>query len=78
MNALEVFYQMLAVPGIYALFYYSGHGFKTPWGRNYIVPVDATLPLDLEHNIRVDGIIRNMQQKFSRAVVILDSCRTVV
>ena len=76
MKALEVFYQMLAVPGIYALFYYSGHGFSTQEGRNYIIPVDATLPLHLDLNIHVDGIIRNMQEKFSRAFVILDCCRS--
>ena len=26
-NALENFYKMLALPGVYALFYYSGYGF---------------------------------------------------
>ena len=78
MRALEVFYRTLAIPGIYALFYYSGHGFQTPEGRNYLVPVDATIPLRLEYNIHVDGIIRQMQQKLSRAFVILDSSRSVV
>ena len=78
MKALEIFYKMLAVPGIYALFYYSGHGFKTGGGRNYLVPVDATVPLHLEYNIHVDGIIRQMQQRLSRAFVILDCCRFVV
>ena len=78
MKALEVFYKMLAVPGIYALFYFSGHGFRTPEGRNYLVPVDATVPLTLEYNIHVDGIIRQMQQRHSRAFVILDCCRSVV
>ena len=77
-KALEMFYEMLAVPGIYALFYYSGHGFQTPEGRNYLVPVDATVPLRLEYNIHVDGIIRQMQQRLSRAFVILDCCRSVV
>lgn len=78
MNALEEFYKMLAVPGIYALFYYSGHGFRVQEGRNYIVPVDATKPLQLDHNIYVDGIIKQMQEKYSRAFVILDCCRSVV
>ena len=78
MRALEVFYGMLAVSCIYALFYYSGHGFQTPEGKNYLVPVDATVPLHLEYNIHVDGIIRQMQQKLSRAFVILDCCKSVV
>ena len=78
MKALEEFYKMLAVPGIYALFYYSGYGFQTPEKTSYLIPVDATLPLHLEYNIYVDGIIRQMQQKLSRAFVILDCCRSVV
>ena len=69
MRALEVFYEMLAVPGIYALFYYSGRGFQTPEGRNYLVPVDAKQPLHLCHTINVDGIIGQMQQKLSRVIV---------
>ena len=78
MKALEEFYKMLAVPGIYAFFYYSGHGFQTPEKRSYLIPVDAELPLHLEYNIYVDGIIRQMQQKLSRAFVVLDCCRSVV
>ena len=78
MKALGVFYQMLAVPGMYALFYYSGHGFRTPAGRNYLVPVDATKPLLLKHNIYVEDIIGKMQQKLSRAFIILDCCKKVV
>ena len=78
MKALEVFYEMLAIPGMYALFYYSGHGFRTLAGRNYLVPVDATKPLQLQHNIYVEDIIGKMQQKLSRAFIIVDCCRTVM
>ena len=34
MKALETFYEMLAVPGVYALFYYSGHGFNFQGGTS--------------------------------------------
>lgn len=74
MQALEKFYELLAVSGIYALFYYSGHGFAGD-NRDYLVPVDATLPLYRNLNINVEGIIKQMQNKLSRAIVVLDCCR---
>lgn len=74
MKALEMFYEMLAVPGVYALFYYSGHGFNFQ-GGTYLVPVDATLPLMCENNIEANAIGVRMQQKMSRAIVVLDCCR---
>ena len=74
MKALETFYEMLAVPGVYALFYYSGHGFNFQ-GSTYLVPVDATLPLMCENNIEANAIGVSMQSKLSRAIVVLDCCR---
>ena len=74
MKALETFYEMLAVPGVYALFYYSGHGFNFQ-GSTYLVPVDATLPLKCENNIEANAIGVSMQSKMSRAIVVLDCCR---
>ena len=74
MKALETFYEMLAVPGVYALFYYSGHGFNFQ-GSTYLVPVDATLPLMCENNIEANAIGVSMQSKMSRAIVVLDCCR---
>ena len=75
MKALEEFYQMLAVPGVYALFYYSGHGFNYLGHSNYLIPVDATLPLVCEHNIEANAIGLGMQSKLSRAMVVLDCCK---
>ena len=74
MQALEKFYELLSVAGIYALFYYSGHGF-TGHNKDYLVPVDAELPLRSSYNINVEGIIKQMQTKLSRAIVVLDCCR---
>ncbi len=62
MEALEIFYQMLAVPGVYALFYYSGHGFIHN-KINYLMPVDATLPPRCDRNIVSDEISGHMQKK---------------
>lgn len=74
MRALEFFYEMLAIPGVYALFYYSGHGFAT-MNKNFLIPVNATLPLRAETNICADGICKQMRKKLSRAVLVLDCCR---
>ena len=73
MRALEFFYEMLAIPGVYALFYYSGHGFITTAQKNFLIPVNATLPLRCD--INADIICKQMRKKLSRAVVVLDCCR---
>ena len=75
MDVLEVFYGMLTLSGIYALFYYTGHGFSYG-GVTYLMPVDATLPPKCDLNIAADDITAHMQNKKSRAVKILDCCRT--
>ena len=73
-EALEVFYAMLALPGVYALFYYAGHGFNY-LNSTYLMPVDAALPLHCDHNIAADEIGVGMQRKMSRAIKVLDCCR---
>lgn len=74
MDVLEIFCGMLSVPGVYALFYYSGHGFSYS-NRTYLMPVDATLPLRCDHNIVSDMISARMQNQLSRAFTFLDCCR---
>ena len=49
-NALENFYRMLAVPGVYALFYYSSYCFSHE-GKTYLVPVDAVPPLHCSNTV---------------------------
>lgn len=75
MHALERFYEMLAISGVYALFYYSGHGFTTTTSKNFLIPVDANPSLTCEQNIHVDTICGQMRKKLSRAIVVLDCCR---
>ena len=72
---LEVFYDLLSVPGTYALFYFSGHGFSTSNRNNYLVPVDS--PPDTAACYQVDSIIKEMQRQLSRAILFLDACRVV-
>ena len=44
---MENFYKMLALPGVYAVFDYSGYGFCHE-GKTYLVPVDAIPPTALQ------------------------------
>ena len=46
-NALENFYKTLALPGVYAVSYYSGYGFCHE-RKTYLVPVDAISPTALQ------------------------------
>lgn len=73
MDALEKFCEMLAVPHVYALFYYSGYGFRS-WGDDYLVPVDATLPLHCNNGFHTDIIKHRMERTLSQAVVVIDCC----
>jgi len=59
------------------LLYFAGHGFQFG-GRNYLVPVDATLR-DRNHfeeeTLAVDGIISGLQRRNNQTLVFLDACR---
>lgn len=76
MNALETFYNLLCMPGVYALFYYAGHGFIHN-SVTYLMPVDAQRPLRCDYNIGADKIAVEMQNRFCRPFVLLDCCRVV-
>ena len=73
-SALEHFYTMLSIPGMYALFYYAGHGFSHN-GITYLTPVDAQKPLECDYNIATDKIKYEMQDNMIRAFMILNCCR---
>ena len=76
MNALENFYNLLCVPGVYALFYYTGHGFIHN-NVTYLMPVDAQRPLRCDYNIAADKIAIDMQNKLCRPFVLLDCWRVL-
>ncbi|KAJ1181845.1 hypothetical protein NDU88_007044 [Pleurodeles waltl] len=72
--AVGQFLQLLG-KGVYALFYYAGHGYEHP-GRNYMVPIDAPQPYLPENCISVQKILQRMQErKTALNVVLLDTCR---
>ncbi|XP_027745632.1 mucosa-associated lymphoid tissue lymphoma translocation protein 1-like isoform X2 [Empidonax traillii] len=72
--AVSQFLQLLG-KGVYAIFYYAGHGYEH-LGRNYMVPVDAPQPYTPENCISVQRILQKMQQQQTALnVILLDTCR---
>ncbi|XP_043913275.1 mucosa-associated lymphoid tissue lymphoma translocation protein 1-like isoform X2 [Protopterus annectens] len=73
-TAIEQFLQLLD-KGVYAVFYYAGHGYERS-GRNYMVPVEAPQPYRPEDCISVQSILQKMQRRQTALnVVLLDTCR---
>ncbi|XP_072138436.1 mucosa-associated lymphoid tissue lymphoma translocation protein 1 isoform X2 [Mobula birostris] len=73
-SAVKQFLQLLD-SGVYALFYYAGHGYECA-GRNYMVPVNAPNPYKPENCINVQKILCRMQEKNTALnVLLLDMCR---
>ena len=60
-----------------ALFYYAGHALQVD-GRNYMVPIDATLDsreaLEFEAVV-MDRVLRELERDPRVSVVVLDACR---
>ncbi|KFP65276.1 Mucosa-associated lymphoid tissue lymphoma translocation protein 1, partial [Cariama cristata] len=73
-TAVSQFLQLLG-KGVYAIFYYAGHGYEHS-GRNYMVPVDAPQPYAPENCISVQRILQKMQQQQTALnLILLDTCR---
>ncbi|XP_034640185.1 mucosa-associated lymphoid tissue lymphoma translocation protein 1-like isoform X1 [Trachemys scripta elegans] len=72
--AVNQFLQLLG-KGVYAVFYYAGHGYEH-FGRNYMVPIDAPQPYAPENCISVQRILQKMQQRRTALnLILLDTCR---
>lgn len=59
------------------LLYFAGHGFQFG-GRNYLVPVDATLRDRRrfeKETLAVDDIISRLQRRNNQTLIFLDACR---
>ncbi|XP_055675313.1 mucosa-associated lymphoid tissue lymphoma translocation protein 1-like isoform X1 [Falco peregrinus] len=73
-TAISRFLQLLG-KGVYAIFYYAGHGYEHS-GRNYMVPIDAPQPYAPENCISVQRILQKMQQQQTALnLILLDTCR---
>ncbi len=76
LEAVDTFSRALS-PDDLALFYYAGHGAQIGT-ENYIIPVDvqATDEVSLtEASVRLQTILRTMELRADRRIVILDACR---
>ena len=76
-DAVLEFGEKLRAGGV-GLFYYAGHGLQVR-GRNYLVPIDASLPSEASVRVQavdVDLVLEQLNEARNRAnVVILDACR---
>ncbi|KAI1904491.1 hypothetical protein AGOR_G00006190 [Albula goreensis] len=74
LTAINAFLQLLD-RGVYALFYYAGHGYECA-GRNYLVAIDAPQPYQPENCVSVQRVMRLMQERRTALnVILLDTCR---
>ncbi|KAA0714902.1 Mucosa-associated lymphoid tissue lymphoma translocation protein 1 [Triplophysa tibetana] len=72
--AIEKFLQLLD-RGVYAIFYYAGHGYEYS-GRNYLVAIDAPRPYRTENCVCVQRVMHSMQERKAQLnVILLDTCR---
>ncbi|KAI6647289.1 hypothetical protein LOD99_12286 [Oopsacas minuta] len=71
-------YVKLLNTGVYALFYYGGHGFEKD-GENYLMGVESSREYKIEHCIEAKWIREQMASRNARLnMMILDMCRTKV
>ncbi|TRY58309.1 hypothetical protein DNTS_031066 [Danionella cerebrum] len=72
--AIDRFLQLLD-RGVYAIFYYAGHGYEHA-GRNYLVAIDAPRPYHTENCVCVQRVMHSMQERKSKLnLILLDTCR---
>ncbi|XP_062860635.1 mucosa-associated lymphoid tissue lymphoma translocation protein 1 [Trichomycterus rosablanca] len=73
-TAIDKYLELLNC-GVYAVFYYAGHGYEH-MGRNYLVAIDAPRPYQTKNCVCVQRVMRNMQERRALLnVILLDTCR---
>lgn len=71
--AVERFCKLLH-NGVYAVFYFSGHGMEN-YKTTYLVPIDAKSKNS--DCVNYDKIKQKMKRKRAKIVLVLDCCRTM-
>lgn len=72
-KAVDYFCSLLD-QGMYAVFYYSGHGLE--YNKTlYLMPTDADASVRVSQCVNVDDITGKMQAKRSKVIMIFDCCR---
>ena len=72
LDVLNRFCEILVDAGMYAVFYYAGHGFEHQ-NVDYIMPVDAQLPLKCDECYSVNFIASKLQERKSKVFMFLAS-----
>ena len=73
LKALQQFYRLLK-SGIYAVFYFSGHGFRYS-EITYLMPIDATIdPIKCDSNISSKTIKSHISLTGATGLILLDCC----
>ena len=74
-RAIDYFCSLLQ-EGMYAVFYYSGHGLDVQ-KTTYLMPVDANgHKVKTEECVNYDDVRQQMQQQNAKVIAFLDCCRT--
>ena len=73
-NFLNRFCELLVDAGIYTVFYYTGHGFEHQ-NVDYIMPVNAQMPLRCDECYSVNYIAAKLQERKGKVFMFLDSYR---
>ena len=73
-EVLNRFCELLVDAGMYAVFYYAGHGFEHQ-NVDYIMPVNAQMPLRCDECYSVNYIAAKLQERKGKVFMFLDSCR---
>ena len=74
MRALHLICDLL-VAGVYVVFAYTGHGCNIG-NADYILPIDAHHPVDLNQCIASVTVCERLQSKLCRVFMIMNCCRT--
>lgn len=75
MRTIMLAYCQLLGRGVFAVFYYAGHGFEEN-GKNYLMPVDATSHKNDDEFIQAQEILTEMRlAQTALNLVIIDTCR---
>lgn len=74
LSAVDYFSELLG-KGVYAVFYFCGHGFEED-GKCYFVPPDAKAGYAIEDCVSAENVLSRMQKPDPDLIVlILDICR---
>ena len=74
-EALKLFAKLLD-SGVYAVFYFAGHGFEAA-GKSYLMPVNADERYDCSENLPANEVLQIMQEREAMLkVLLIDCCRT--